>query len=112
MCFGLTRNKLCEFAYEYAKACNVKYPNNWDAKEKASKDWYYGFMQRHAKLTLKNPEGMAIARQKGFNRVNVETFFNAYKEAIAKYNFTGDRIINLDESSINTVMKPCKVGLS
>ena len=75
----------------------------------ATRDWYYGYMDRHPKLALKAPEGMSIARAIAFNRTNVDVFFNAYAEAVALDNFTPDRIYNLDESGLSTVMKPMKV---
>ena len=36
-------------------------------------------------------------------------FFDAYTSAMEKYAFTPDRIYNLDETSLSTVMKPVKV---
>ena len=66
-------------------------------------------MHRHPALGLKIPEGMSIARAIAFNRTSVKGFFDAYTSAMEKYSFTPDRIYNLDETSLSTVMKPVKV---
>ena len=66
-------------------------------------------MHRHPNLGLRTPEGMSIARAVAFNRASVNSFFEAYTSAMEKYSFTPDRIYNLDETSLSTVMKPVKV---
>ena len=81
----------------------------WEREEAASADWYYGFMNRHPKLSLKAAEGMSIARATAFNKTSVATFFQAYTSAIEKYGLTANRIFNLDETALSTVMKPVKV---
>ena len=110
MFYGLPVNAFRNLAYEYAVACGSKaIPSAWEEDHMATRDWYYGYMARHPELSLKTPEGMSIARAIAFNRVSVEIFFTAYTEAMEKYQFTADRIFNLDESSLSTVMKPVKV---
>ena len=52
---------------------------------------------------------MSITRIVAFNKVVVDKFFDMYTMAMEKYKFTPDRIYNLDESSLATVMKPSKV---
>ena len=66
-------------------------------------------MHRHPNLGLRTPEGMSIARAVAFNRASVNSFFEGYTSAMEKYSFTPDRIYNLDETSLCTVMKPVKV---
>ena len=96
--------------YNYAMACGIQnIPDAWKKDQMATRDWYYAFMNRHPKLVLKAPEGMSIARIVAFNKVNVETFFKAYTLALEKYQITPDRIYNLDESSLCTVMRPVRV---
>ena len=84
-------------------------PKSWDEDQLASSDWYYAFMHRHPSLALRTPEGMSIARAVAFNWATVNSFFEAYTSAMEKYSFTPDRIFNLDETSLSTVMKPVKV---
>ena len=110
MFYGLPMNKVRRMVYQYAIACESQtIPDAWKKDQMATRDWYYSFMERHPTLVLKAPEGMSIARIVAFNKVNVETFFKAYTLAMEKYTFTPDRIYNLDESSLSTVMKPVKV---
>ena len=110
MFYGLPKDDVRRMVYCYAKACQSKaIPEAWEVHQKATHDWYYAFMDRHPSLVLKAPEGMSIARIVAFNKVNVETFFRAYTSAMGKYQFTPDRIYNLDESSVPTVMKPSRV---
>ncbi|XP_076049622.1 uncharacterized protein LOC143030355 [Oratosquilla oratoria] len=109
--YGLSMNEVRRMVYQYAKACGSQtIPDAWEKDRMATRDWYYSFMDRHPNLVLKAPEGMSIARIVAFNKVNVETFFRAYTLAMEKYEFTPDRIYNLDESSLSTVMEPVKVA--
>ena len=66
-------------------------------------------MKRHPTITLKSPEGTSIARIAAFSQMNIGLCLDIYTEAMDKYNFLSDRIVNLDESSLSTVMKPVKV---
>ena len=110
MFYGLPVPDFRRLVYQYAVACNsTAIPDVWEEKGMATRDWYYAYMTRHPNLTLKAPEGMAIARAIAFNRANVEVFFNAYAEAMTRHQFSPDRIFNMDESSLSTVMKPMKV---
>ena len=110
MFYGLPIREFCRVSYAYAEACNSRaIPCVWVRKGAATRDWYYAFMKRHPHLTLKTAEGMSIKRAMAFNRVSVRIFFEAYAEALARYSFTPDRIFNMDESGLSTVMKPLKV---
>ena len=96
--------------YVYAIACGSQsIPEAWETERMATRDWYYAYMSHHPNLVLKAPEGMSIARIVGFNKVNVDVFFKAYALAMEKYAFPPNRIYNLDESALLTVMKPVKV---
>ncbi|XP_064120389.1 uncharacterized protein LOC135225046 [Macrobrachium nipponense] len=110
MFYGLPVNEVRRMIYQYAKVCGSQtIPGAWEKDRMATRDWYYSFMDRHPNLVLKAPEGMSIARTVAFNKVNVETFFKAYTLAMEKYKFTPDRIYNLDEITLSTVVKPVEV---
>ena len=110
MFYGLSVPEFRKLVFHYAKACgSMAIPPVWEEHGMATRDWYYAYMSRHPNLTLKAPEGMSIARAMAFNRVNVDLFFKVYTDALARYQFSPDRIFNLDESGLSTVMKPVKV---
>ena len=110
MFYGLPRTEFRQLAHHYALACKCSsIPNGWHTEQAASRDWYYGFMERHPNLSLKTPEGMSIARAIGFNKRAVDLFFGLYGSIMEQYHFQPDRIFNIDESALSTVMKPCKV---
>ena len=109
MFYGIPIPEFRRMIYHYAIACgSPSIPGAWKEGQ-ATRDWYYAFMARHPNLVLKAPEGMSIARIVAFNKANVEIFFKAYTSAVEKHQFTPDRIYNLDESALSTVMKPVKV---
>ena len=63
MFYGLPRNDFQRLVYHYANACDSpSIPPKWHESEIASDNWYYAFMHRHPKLSLKAPEGISIAR--------------------------------------------------
>ena len=110
MFYGLPRNDFRRLAFNYAKACDSpSIPVNWHENEIASDDWYYAFMNRHPELSLKAPEGISIARATAFNKFAVGYFFELYSMLMDKYHFNPDRIFNIDETCLTTVMKPLKV---
>ena len=110
MFYGLTTVSFRKLVLKYAEVCGSKtIPDRWGRDGMATLDWYKAYMDRHPKLSLKSPEGMSLARAKAFNRVNVGQFFDAYTDAVVRYSFAPDRIFNLDESGLSTVMKPLKV---
>lgn len=110
MFYGLPTRSFRSLVFKYAVAVgSTAIPDCWWIDCMATREWYYGFMNRHPRLALKAPEGMSLARAIAFNRVNVEVFFKAYAEAVERHSFMPARIFNLDESGLSTVMKPCKV---
>lgn len=113
MNYGLTRIQVRKLAFGYAqllKKSNL--PNSWILNKAAGKEWYYSFMARHLDLTLRIPESTSLARATGFSKTRVADFFTNYREVLQKYNFGPDKIYNLDETGITTVMKPRKVVTS
>jgi hypothetical protein len=44
-----------------------------------------------------------------FNKVNVDMFFDNLELVYQKYEFSSDRIVNVDESGVSTVLQTPKV---
>lgn len=108
--FGLTFADAKKLAYEYAIQLELtNIPNSWSKNSSAGPDWMAGFMDRHPRLSLRKPENTSIARAQAFNRENVNIFFENYGNILSKYKVGPERIINLDESGITTVLDSPKV---
>ena len=105
--FGLSILELRKLAYEVACAHGISAFS--DEKKAANKTWYYNFMKRHPELRLRTPEPTSMARTKGFNRNDVDDFFEKYCELIDEHGFTAEKIYNVDETGHSTVQKPSKV---
>lgn len=73
------------------------------------KNFYYDFMKRHPELALRTPESTSIMRAVGFNKPQVDAFFNKLGELIQKFSFPPSRIYNADETGISTVHENTKV---
>lgn len=104
MHYGLTYLQGRQLAYEYATALK-KCPEKWTANKMAGTDWMKGFMKRHKVLSLRKPENTSLSRSTSFNRHNVNLFFDNYEKVLEKGTFTPDRIYNLDETNIMTVVQ-------
>ena len=105
--FGLSILELRKLAY--AVACAHGISAFGDEKKAANKTWYYNFMKRHPELRLHTSEPTSLARTKGFNRKDVDDFFEKYCELIDEHGFTAEKIYNVDETGHSTVHKPSKV---
>lgn len=105
--YGLTRKGLCELAHQYAEKNNIAHPFTNGI---AGPQWYYNFMKRHPELSLRAPEPTSIARARGFNRPQVQRFFENLRAVMEKHNFSLANIYNVDETGIQTSAKrPPKV---
>ncbi|CAM1299723.1 Uncharacterised protein g2505 [Pycnogonum litorale] len=107
--FGLTTNSIRSLAYQLCQRNNIPCPFD-NAKEKAGKDWLYGFMVRHPSLTLRQPEATSAARARAFNSENVGKCFDLLESLMETYKFAPQNVFNVDETGITTVPgKPSKV---
>jgi hypothetical protein len=78
--------------------------------EKASKDWLYFFMKRHATLSIRKPEPTSPAWAAGLNKLVVMSFYDKLlkvKKSIHK--FKPNEVNNLDETKTPTVLLPPNV---
>ena len=87
MLFGLSCDSLRKLAYDAAQANGLTVPFN-DDKSKACKDWLYGFLSRHADLSLKKPEVTNLSRATGFSKVQVELFYSKLQEILLQNNIS------------------------
>ncbi|XP_056645002.1 uncharacterized protein LOC130450573 [Diorhabda sublineata] len=102
--FGLTLRELRSLVFELAERNNL--PHNFNrGKQMAGKCWQYSFLKRYPDLRLRSPEATFRARAMGFDRAVVNNFFDLLERSFAKYQFSPDRIYNVDETGVTTVPK-------
>lgn len=102
--FGLTITDLRRLAYEYAQANKIE--NRFDSGCKmAGRDWVESFLKRHPDLTLRQSTATSLARVIGFNKVQVDRFYQNLKEIYDRHKFKPNRIYNVDETGMSTVPK-------
>lgn len=109
MHYGLTLKQLLTLAYEYAEFSGCKHPKSWQENKCAGKDWAASFRKRNPELSLRKPENTSTARSFAFNKAAVAQFHDNYERIMRRYNFTPDRIVNLDETGISTVLSTPKI---
>jgi hypothetical protein len=69
----------------------------------AGKTWLTNFRKRNPELTLRTPEKTSLSRAIGFSQTEVEKFFTNLRNSLLQYRFPPHRIINIDETGIQTV---------
>ncbi|XP_061108869.1 uncharacterized protein LOC133135689 [Conger conger] len=101
---GLSSIEVRRFAFQLAKHNQLKYPEAWDVKEMAGKDWFTSFMKRNPMFPIKNSPatGQAI----GFNRENVSNFFKNLATVLQCENLEAKDVWNVDETGITTGQAP------
>ena len=63
----------------------------------------------YPELSLRQPESTSLARATGFNKVQVNKFFNLLKQIISDSNIAPDKIFNMDETGMSTVQRSQKI---
>lgn len=108
MCYGLTTIQVRELAYQFAAANKVA-PEKWIERQKATKDWFRGFMKRNTSLSVRKPENTSLSRATSFNQENVSQFYKNLANILHKKKIEPHMIWNLDETGCSTVTNPPKV---
>lgn len=101
MFYGLTKKGLQIAAYKFSVLNNIPNTFNKD-KQMAGETWVAGFCQRH-NITLRQPEKCSMGRVMGFNKIQVQRFFENLKELYEKRKYTPQCIYNMDETGLSTV---------
>lgn len=100
--YGISFNDLRYLAYSLAEKNNIPHPFNRE-KKMAGKDWVASFRKRHPNVTMRKPEATSMARAQGFNKPNVNYFFNILKTVQDNHFHPPHRIYNVDETGLLTV---------
>ena len=107
-CYGLSVVDLRRLAFQLAEKNNIPHPFS-KTMQMAGKEWAFSFLRRHTELSLRSPEATSMSRMTGFNRVQVNKFYELLREEFEKEDYSAHQIFNVDESGITTVQKPGKI---
>lgn len=99
--YGLTMLTLRKLGYEFAELNKLQHPFDRSLKL-AGKDWAYKFMKTY-NLSLRTPQQTSLGRMMGFNKIQVNRFFENLTELYNKYTFLPSAIFNMDETGLSTV---------
>lgn len=100
--FGLTRRDIRSLAYQLAEKNNIEHSFSQD-NESAGRTWLRLFLKRHPNLSFRRPTGTSIARMKGFNRENVNVFFDLLESSMEEFQYPATNVYNVDETGISVV---------
>ncbi|CAH2088935.1 unnamed protein product [Euphydryas editha] len=108
--YGITPKDVRSLAYKIAEQKGLKHRFN-KKKEMAGKKWYYGFLKRHAELSLRQPRATSFNRATAFNKPVVNDFFEKLEKVMNENGINDPRyIFNVDETGLTTVQrKPRKI---
>ena len=106
--YGISPIEFRRLAFEFAEKNGIQHPFNRTTKM-AGTDWLHGFMKRHPTISLRKPEATSLSRIEGFNKDEVNLFFQNLETVFGKHNYPASRIYNCDETGITTVQKPGKI---
>lgn len=82
-----------------------------EAKKSAGRDFVTGFFRRHRhpNLSIRKPETTSINRILGFNKVELDRFFDNLEIVMTKHHFPPSRIYNMDETGVTMVQETEKI---
>ena len=106
--YGLTLCDLRSVAYQLAERNELKHPFSSNTKL-AGTDWAHSFLKRYPELSLRKPEATSMSRLSGFNKVQVQKFFDLLSSKLKTKKFSPKQIFNVDETGITTVQTPGKI---
>ena len=91
-------NDCRKLAFQLAIKNNLNVPESWKLEQSATLAWMKSFRKRFPELSLRIPEGCSLGRASGFNKTNVNIFFDKLEEAMNRHpDFgNGTRLFNLD----------------
>ncbi|KPJ16902.1 hypothetical protein RR48_13758 [Papilio machaon] len=104
----LMKKEFLKLAYDLAEVMKIPHRFNKE-KGSAGKHFYYDFMKRHSDISLRAPESTSMMRAVGFNKPQVDLFYDNLEKLMKQYKFTPSRIYNCDETGVSCVHKHQKV---
>lgn len=106
--YGLTLTDVKQLAFEVADSLNI--PNQFNKETRtAGYDWVCGFLQRNPEVCIRRPESTSIGRAVGFNKSQVDHFYQILYEKMEDHQYSASQIWNADESGVSAVHKPPRI---
>jgi hypothetical protein len=106
--YGLTIEDVRKLAFAYAESLKVAH-NFCKETKLAGRDRLEGFLRRNQGIWLRRPQAASINRITAFNKEEIVKFDDNLQDVMMKYQFTPDKIYNVDETVISTVQKPGRI---
>ncbi len=94
---GLTLKSLRRLAFDFAEKNKIQHRFDKESRT-AGKSWLRGLMKRHDTISLRQPASTSVARAIGFNKPQIELFYNNLLKVMQEYNSPAHSIYNIDES--------------
>ncbi|CAB3236377.1 unnamed protein product [Arctia plantaginis] len=108
--FPPNRQSIRMLAYQFAEKLELKH--NFDHEnEMAGAAWFKSFIERNPELSIRQAEGLSVARAKGLSREKVNNFYDLLIKVLTENDLLDkpERLYNMDESGIQLNNKPGKV---
>lgn len=105
MFYGITITDLRRLAFSVAEELKISHNFNKET-QMAGEDWVSGFRKRNPQISLRKPSATSLSRVIGFNKSEVDLFFNNLENLMDKHKFPACRVHNMDETGISSVQKP------
>lgn len=108
--FPVTRDTVQRLAFQFAEKLGVEHNFNKETR-KAGPHWLQSFLERQPKLSVRQAEGLSLARAQGLNREEVNKMFKLLLQVLTEHDLLDkpDRIFNVDETGVQLNNKPGKV---
>lgn len=108
--FPADRQLIRRLAYQFAEKLNIKHNFNAET-EMAGSQWLQSFLERNPVLSVRQAEGLSVARAMGLNREEVDKMFNLLTEVLSEHGllYQPERIYNMDETGVQMNNKTGKV---
>ncbi|CAH1995203.1 unnamed protein product [Acanthoscelides obtectus] len=108
--FAPGRITVRKMAFHFAEKLNIKHTFLKETG-KAGIQWLRSFIERNPDLSIRQSEGLSLARALGMNRLEVANFFKLLKHVLLENNLIDrpSNIFDMDEAGIQPINKPSKV---
>ncbi|XP_008215689.1 uncharacterized protein LOC100680043 isoform X1 [Nasonia vitripennis] len=99
---GLNSIQCRKIAFDTAEKLKIKHKFNKKQKI-AGKDWFCGFLKRNPDFSIRKPDVQSNEQFQQFYKKELNKFYHDLNLIIEKYEFSPDRIYNVQETEIYTV---------